>query len=80
MSTRSTTKGRAMSRDPVPFAVFSITPRADGGSTWSRVGEATPNLDGSLTILLDAPVPAGAIHIRREHPADVRARKGAAHV
>lgn len=44
--------------------VYTVVEREGGKSFWVRIGEAKVNLDGSLTIKLDALPVNGTLHVR----------------
>jgi hypothetical protein len=54
--------------------VYTITER-DNKSYWTRIGVATVNRDGSLSIKLDALPCNGTMHVRDEVPEDAANRR-----
>ncbi len=49
------------------LAVFAIVDRAGGPSSWIRIGSASTNRDGSVTLFLDA-LPIGTNRLQVREP------------
>ena len=49
------------------LAVFAIVDRAGGPSSWIRIGNASTNRDGSVTLFLDA-LPIGTNRLQVREP------------
>jgi len=64
MEQHDTTNANASAARPLPRQVFAITERDGARSTWTRIGNAWNNKDGSITIRLDALPVSGILQVR----------------
>jgi len=60
-------------------AVYAVVSKSDGRDLFLRVGNAFPNRDGSMTILLDAVPIGGKLHVRDYLPREQQAARNENH-